>query len=113
MDYLTAHRLLLEQGLDSAKFPDALLTRLAAKQPPIPGQVTSVLLALKVTYEALRGQASLDRQLVASLHYLAQETRARYESGVAQGIDWPPLLREDLHRIAKAVRHIFGDRWDD
>lgn len=91
--------------------PDALLTRLKQGQPPIPGQITSILLALKVVFESLRESSEFERELACSLHLLASDSRQEFENGQQLGVDWPPLLDEDLTRIALAVRSIFVGTW--
>jgi hypothetical protein len=88
-----------------------LLRRLSAGQPPIPGQVTTILLALKVVFEDLRQEPTLDRTLAVALYQLAVDSRRAYDQGRSQGVVWPPLLDEDLQRIALAVRSIFADTW--
>lgn len=111
MDYQTARSLLVNQGVAAASNPDALLTRLAQGMPPVPGQVTSILLALKVVFEALRDKTLLERELACALHLLATESRQQFEQGRQQGVEWPPLLDEDLTRIAIAVQSIFRGHW--
>ena len=111
MDYQTARSLLVKQGMATEQNPDALLTRLKQGQPPIPGQITSLLLALKVVFEALRERTEFERELACSLHLLATESRQAFESGQQAGVDWPPLLDEDLARIAAAVKSIFVGTW--
>lgn len=111
MDYETARSLLVSQGLAMAETPDALLTRLKQGQPPIPGQVTSLLLALKVVFEGLRDVPTLERDLACALHLLASEGRQQFEAGKVAGVAWPPLLDEDLGRIALAVKSIFTGVW--
>nr|WP_199322010.1 Dethiobiotin synthetase [Leptolyngbya sp. FACHB-321] len=91
--------------------PDALIVRLQQGQPPIPGQITSLLLALKVVFEALREADVFERELVGSLYLLASESRQQFEHGLQSGVAWPPLLDEDLNRIAAAVRSIFIGTW--
>ncbi|NJP10127.1 MAG: Dethiobiotin synthetase [Leptolyngbyaceae cyanobacterium RU_5_1] len=112
MDYQTACNLLITQGIDAEQHPDALLTRLQQGIPPIPGQVTAVLLALKVLYEGLRESTQLERELACSLHRLSSESRSHFETGRKAGVIWPPLLDEDLTRIAAAVKSIFAGEWD-
>lgn len=111
MDYQTARSLLVNQGIAAASNPDALLTRLAQGIPPVPGQVTSILLALKVVFEALRDKTLLERELACALYLLATESRQQFEQGKRRGVAWPPLLDEDLTRIATAVQSIFIGRW--
>lgn len=111
MDYPTAYRFLTQQGQANSQDPEALLVRLRQGQPPIPGQVTTCLLALKVIYEGLRGAPTLERDLVNALYVLAQDSRHWFEEGQRQGVAWPPLLAEDLGRISEAVRAIFADSW--
>jgi hypothetical protein len=112
MDYTTAYRLLLQQGNPTPQDSEALLIRLQQQKPPIPGQITSLLLALKVVYEGLKGAPTLDREFVNSLYLLGQESRYWFEQGQRSGVNWPPLLEQDLGRIGTAVRHIFADRWE-
>lgn len=112
MDYETARGFLINQGMLTEQSLDAFLVRLKQGKPPVPGQVTSILLALKVVFEALQNATSLDRKLVYSLHLLASEGRQQFEAGRRSGVDWPPLLNEDLTRIAIAVRSIFAGTWE-
>ena len=111
MDYETARSFLISQGISTEPSQDAFLNRLKQGKPPVPGQVTSILLALKVVFEALRAAPSIDRELVYALHILASESRQQYEAKRQRGVEWPPLLDEDLMRIAAAVKSIFADRW--
>ncbi|HEY9750682.1 MAG TPA: Dethiobiotin synthetase [Allocoleopsis sp.] len=111
MDYETARSFLINQTRLTPANPDAFLSRLKQGQPPVPGQVTSILLALKVVFEALRAAPSLDRELIYTLHILALESRHQYESQRKAGVVWPPLLDEDITRIATAVKNIFADEW--
>jgi hypothetical protein len=121
MDYVAAYRLIVQQAYPSAgENPDLkeeqsnalLLNRLQQGKPPIPGQITELLLALKVLYEGLRGNTNLERSLVSSLYRLVQESQHWYDQGVKAGVEWPPLLEADLRRMAKGVDHIFSDRWE-
>ncbi|XHX78056.1 MAG: Dethiobiotin synthetase [Stenomitos frigidus ULC029] len=111
MDYQTARSLLVNQGMATEQHPDTLLMRLKQGQPPIPGQITSLLLALKVVFEALREADTFERELAGSLYCLASESRQQFERGLRSGIAWPPLLDEDLTRIAAAVKSIFVGTW--
>lgn len=106
MDYKTACELLTQQA--STTQSDAFLSRLQALQPPIPGQVTSLLLALKVVADRLKKETTLDRKLACSLFDLAYGSRQYYEDGRITGVEWPPLLDEDLGRIAIAARQILA-----
>lgn len=109
MDYETARRLLIDQtNLQAA---DTFLARLQANQPPVPGQVTSILLALRVVFDALKNADTLDRSFAFALFLIAYESRQLFESGLGQSLDCPPLLNEDLERIAIAVKSIFSGTW--
>jgi hypothetical protein len=110
VDYQTARSLIVNQGLAIAN-SDALLIRLQQGQAPIPGQMTSILLALKVVFEALRTATEIDRELSAALYLLATESRQHFEAGDRAGVAWSPLLAEDLARIAAAVKSIFTGIW--
>jgi hypothetical protein len=113
MDYKTARNFLIDQGtaLETRNRSDAFLIHLEQGQPPIPGQVTSILLALKITDDVLKQEATLDRELVLALYLLAIESHQKFEAGKNQGVQWPPLLREDLSRIAKGVKSILAGQW--
>lgn len=113
MDYETARQFLIGQGRATAQTPDAFLTRLKQGKPPVPGQVTSLLLALKMLYGSLDKTPSLSRELVYPLYRLAIEGREAYEQGVRQGVEWPPILDEDIERIGRAVGSIFAGEWLD
>lgn len=111
MDYATAQQFLLAQGQPHSSDPEQFLARLSAGKPPIPGQVTTLLLALKVVFKELQRVNTLDRPLVWALYCLANESRYQFDRGQQQGVDWPPLLHEDLQRVAIAVQSIFADNW--
>jgi hypothetical protein len=87
------------------------LMRLQQGLSPVPGQVTSILLALKILFEGLQESPMLDRQLISALHLLSVESLQQFEAGLRRGVSWPPLLKEDLNRIAIAVRNIFSGVW--
>lgn len=112
MDFDTAREFVLRQTtqLDPNR-TDAFIVHLRQGKPPVPGQVTSLLLALKVLFEGLRQEPTLDRTLVAALLILAYESRQLFDAGVVAGVAWPPLLNDDLVRIAKAVTSIVVDDW--
>lgn len=111
MDYQTARVLLVNQGMATAANPDALLSHLRQGKPPVPGLVTSILLALKVVFEALRDTSEFDRELACALYLLSIESRQEFEQGRQRGVDWPPLLDEDLIRISTGVKSIFLGQW--
>ncbi|MEM8602257.1 MAG: Dethiobiotin synthetase [Cyanobacteria bacterium P01_H01_bin.121] len=110
MDYPTAYRLILQQGLATAADSEALINRLQQQLPPIPGQITSILLALKVIQEGVQQNPTLERELVAALHCLTQDSLKWFEEGRRQQFEWPPLLEADLQRIAMMIRVIFLDQ---
>jgi hypothetical protein len=108
MDFQTACQVLSHQTLPAQETNDTFLGRLRAGQPPVPGQVTSLLLALKVIHDSLKEASSLDRDLAQSLFLVAYESRNLFEAGRAAKVAWPPLLDEDLERIAIAAYQIFA-----
>ncbi|MEM9265086.1 MAG: Dethiobiotin synthetase [Cyanobacteria bacterium P01_F01_bin.13] len=105
MDVKTAQHVVMTQA-DLAQ-TDSFLARLQQHHPPIPGQVTSLLLALKVITEDLKAAIQLDRALAYALHQLAYESRRAYERGKQARVEWPPLLDDDIERIAIAIAQIF------
>jgi hypothetical protein len=113
MDPKTASNFLIDQGtaLITQRNPDAFLSLLAKGEPPYPGQMTSILLALKTVYDAHREVGQIDRPLVHALHLLAMESHQLYETGRRNGVQWPPLLADDLQRLERAVQSIFSGEW--
>ncbi|QLE55712.1 Dethiobiotin synthetase [Nostoc sp. TCL26-01] len=111
MNYETARKLLVGQTIATAENPDALLMRMKQGKPPVPGQITSILLALKVVFEALKDSPSLDRELTFAIYQLSIKTQQIFMAGRKAGVDWPPLLKEDLLRIALATESIFSGVW--
>jgi hypothetical protein len=110
MNYETARKLLIDQAT-SEENPNALLTRLGQGKPPVPGHITSTLLALKLVFEALKEAPNLDRELAFALYQLGIKAQQLFAAGQKAGIDWPPLLREDLLRISLAAESIFSGTW--
>ena len=111
MNYETARKLLIDQTITTEENPDALLTRMKQGKPPVPGQITSILLALKVVFEALKDAKTLDRELALALYQLSVKAQQLFAAGRKAGIDWPPLLKEDLVRISLASESIFSGTW--
>ena len=111
MDYTAARDLIASQQMVARS--DTLLGHLRQGKFPIPGQATSLLLALKTVYDHHRGQPQLDRELITLLHQLAWESHVCFETGTQSGVTWPPLLAEDLNRVAAAVQGIFAGVWPD
>jgi hypothetical protein len=113
MDPKTACNFLIDQGmaLMTQRNPDAFLLLLSRGEPPYPGQMTSILLALKTAYDAHQELDQIDRPLVHALHLLAMESHKYYEVGHRNGVQWPPLLADDLQRLELAVQSIFSGEW--
>jgi hypothetical protein len=113
MDYETAYNLLITEGnaLFQSGSEDSFLKRLQQGKPPIPGQITSILLALRIIFEALQEQKTVDRQLALAVYLIALESQRLFQSGRDAGVDWPPLLKEDLYRISLAVKSLFSGVW--
>lgn len=114
MDFETAHRVILRQTIAPEKDrDDSFMACLRQGRPPVPGQVTSLLLALKVVYEGLKDETNLDRETVRALFSLSYESSQCFEAGRRAGVLWPPLLEDDLKRIAASVRAIVANTWDE
>lgn len=107
MDFDTAQQFLLQQTLSPSDDQRAtFITCLRQGKPPIPGQVTSLLLALKIIYEALKDEPVLDRTLLKALLVLIDDCGHLYRQGLTEGMLWPPLLADDLARLRQAARSI-------
>lgn len=114
MDFDTARTFVLCQAtVAEPDRTDTFLYRLRQGHPPVPGQVTSLLLALKVLFEGLKAETHLERPLAAALFLLAHDSRHQFIAGTQAGVSWPPLLSDDLTRIAQAVDAILMNRWPD
>lgn len=111
MNYEIARKFLIDQTITTEENPDALLMRMQQGKPPVPGQITSILLALKVVFEGLKDATTLERELANSLYQLSIKTQQLFAAGRKAGIEWPPLLKEDLLRIMIAVESIFSGDW--
>ncbi|MEM8503471.1 MAG: Dethiobiotin synthetase [Cyanobacteria bacterium P01_D01_bin.1] len=109
MDFQTACQALMQQTLPQYETQDTFLGRLRRGYPPVPGQVTMLLIALKVIRSQLSAASQLDRPLAQSLFLVAYEGRNLFESARAAGAELPPLLDEDLERIAIAAYKIFAN----
>lgn len=105
MDAKTARYVLMTQADTTAN--DSFLGRLKQHQPPVPGQVTSLLLALTTLKQDLKTAEKIERPLVYALHQLAYESRRCYEQGKQAKVEWPPVLDADIERIAIATAQIF------
>jgi hypothetical protein len=109
MDFQTACQSLMQQTLPQYETPDTFLGRLRRGRPPVPGQVTTLLIALKVIRSQLSSASQIDRLLAQSLFLVAYEGRNLFESARVAGAELPPLLDEDLERIAIATYKIFAN----
>jgi hypothetical protein len=109
MDFQTARQSILNQTVDLQPEQQPFIHCLRQGTPPIPGQVTTLLLALRVVGEGLKQEPTLDRRLAHAFFVLTYESRSLYRQHQDAGQEWPPLLNEDLDRIAKAVRDILAD----
>lgn len=109
MDFQSACREVVIQTLPKHETNTTFLGCLRQGKPPVPGQVTTLLLALKVIHSHLRQASQIERELAHGLFLAAYESRNLFESGCAAQVVWPPLLDEDLARIAIAVNDIFAD----
>lgn len=107
MDFETARRVILRQAI-AAEYDgeDVFIHRLRQGKPPIPGQVTSLLLALKVLREGLQQEPALDREIIHALFNLSYESQQYFDTKQRSGVTWPPMLADDLKRIAAGVRAI-------
>jgi hypothetical protein len=113
MNYKTARAFLIAQGnaLETQQNPNDCLIMLKQGKPPVPGQMTSILVALKIVFEVLQAEPNLDRELTLAIHVLCYESYRLYATGREVGVEWPPLLNEDLERMERAVRSIFAGTW--
>jgi hypothetical protein len=66
--------------------------------------MTSILVALKIAFEVLGAEPYLDRELTLAVHLLCYDSYRLYVAGRDAGVEWPPLLDQDLERMAIATR---------
>lgn len=107
MDYETARNFLMQQSNPAELAEDTLLARLRQGELPAPGQMATLLLSLNTVFEALRDTDILERQLAYALYVLAIESR-QFQRRQAQGVEWPPLLEQELSQVATAIDRIFA-----
>lgn len=110
MDFDTARRFLLAQTIAPVPGQTPFIDCLRQGAAPVPGQVTSILLALKTLAQSLKDEPKIEKSLGFALFVLSYESRQLYVQGQKNNVDWPPLLDEDLTRIAQAVRNIWTDQ---
>ena len=115
MDEQTARNFILDQGmaLQEQRNPNAFLVLLQQGKSPVPGQMTSLLLALKILYQSLQGTSTIDRPLAYSLYRLARDSRYYFEEGRRNGVSWSPLLITDLDRLDRLVGSILSGVWQE
>lgn len=115
MNYESARAYLVSQSLgivgDGKDAESTFMQRLKQGIPPLPGQATTILLALRVVFDHVQGQEFLDRQLVHALHVLATQGPWVVSQWRSMGRMCPPLLEDDLQRIAMNVDNIFSGVW--
>ncbi|MBE9039217.1 Dethiobiotin synthetase [Oscillatoriales cyanobacterium LEGE 11467] len=113
MDSKTAYNFLIDQGtaLVTQRNPDSFLMLLDRGKSPLPGQMTSILLALRTLYESVKNTDQLDRRIVRALHLLTFESHKLLETGRKNGVLWSPLLVADVNRLERAVDSIFAGEW--
>ncbi len=109
MNYQIARKLLIDQTETTR---DTFLNRLRQGKLPIPGQITSILLALKLVFESLKDVNTIDKELAWSLHKLGSKCLEILTMELKSDTEWPPLLKEDLQRITLAVESIFSGTWE-
>ncbi|MDB9528028.1 Dethiobiotin synthetase [Oscillatoria sp. CS-180] len=109
MDFDTARRFLLAQTVSPVPGQTPFIECLRQGVAPVPGQVTSLLLALKTVSQTLKDEPTIAKSLGLALFILSYESRQLYLQGQRNRVDWPPLLDEDLTRIAEAVRTIWAN----
>ena len=63
MDFDTARRFVLAQTLSPVPGQTSFITCLRQGEAPVPGQVTSLLLALKTLSQALKNEPMIERSL--------------------------------------------------
>lgn len=111
MNYETARKFLIAQTITTEENPDSLLMHMQQGKPPVPGQITSILLALKAVYGELQDAKTIDKELACALYMLSVKTQQLFAAGRKAGVNWPPVFQEDLLRIAIAVESIFSGTW--
>ncbi|MDJ0675809.1 MAG: Dethiobiotin synthetase [Calothrix sp. MO_167.B42] len=111
MNYETARKFLIAQTITTEENPDSLLMHMHQGKPPVPGQITSILLALKVVFAELQNAIAMDKELACALYMLSVKTQQLFVAGRKAGVNWPPIFKEDLLRIAIAVESIFSGEW--
>lgn len=110
MDFDTARRFLLAQTVNPVPGQTPFIECLQQGMAPVPGQVTSILLALNILAKSLKDEPTIEKALGHALFVLSYESRRLYRQGQLKNVDWPPLLDEDLTRIAEAVREIWSSQ---
>ncbi|HEX8136284.1 MAG TPA: hypothetical protein VF544_01715 [Pyrinomonadaceae bacterium] len=68
--------------------------------------------ALRTIFDALHGQAELDRQLAAALFTLGSDVPLTISSQVSRGQSWRRgFMEEEVYELLMGVQSIFEDEW--
>ncbi|PSN11184.1 Dethiobiotin synthetase, partial [filamentous cyanobacterium CCP5] len=55
-------------------------------------------------------EPALDREIIHALFNLSYESQRYFDAGQRSGVVWPPMLADDLRRIAAGVRGILTNQ---
>jgi hypothetical protein len=81
-------------------------------EDPGPERMKAVIAAIKVVYENLKGQKTIDRQLALALHCLSYYTDLQLTGWTSKGIRFrDDLIDSEMPRLTCAVESVFCDEW--
>ena len=91
-----------------------VLVELRMGRDPGPDRMEKLFDAIRVLFDELHEQATMERELAAALHQLDSQIEAQVSSWETRGKTWrEALIDDEVPRLALAVESIFADEWFD
>jgi hypothetical protein len=89
-----------------------LLISLRNGEDPGTERMRQLVSALRTIFDALHGQAELDRQLAAALYTLGSDVPLTISALASKGQSWRREFMEvEVYELLIGVQSIFEDRW--
>lgn len=107
MTFAEATTLILHEGLEM----DGIAVLVHAGDDPGRDRVRTLIAALRVAYEGLRGRSQVDRRLAYALFALSFGVQGTL-AGEHRSREWSEeLLTQEQYQLGMAVEGIFADAW--
>ena len=109
MNYDQARELILWEANDM----NGLVVCVRGGDDPGPERMARLLLALRVVFDDLHGQATLERMLASALHAFTFHVLGQVTDGPRSTAWRDEFVEIEVVRVAAAVESIFEDIWEE